>query len=933
MIDCSTSFQNMLQRDSRTFNARFLNGTDEITGDIKSITIYKGSCGSSEFSPGICFCPYLEATIDNIGTAVEGLELELQIGIKVRGSFDNPVWDYITLGHFTAGKPETNVHRTSFTAQGRIASRMNMPLKSGIWNPTVGHVASILTEETGVIIVFAPHINSRAKIEGPLKNLTGREALALIAATIGGYATETAEGNVYVDKFPRTITASYGADIMLEPPVFADYDVNITGVEVIVSEETDDAEEISYRSGDPVNITISNPYMSESAFSQFAANMIGLQYRPGTIPLSLGDPRLEPWDVLQITDTEENSFVVPCMNIIHTFDGGFETEVIAPGLPDDTQVPSQIDKAVKIALSAEAEAARAKTAAENAETEAAKAARSADAADTSAAQAAVSAGLAATSADNAASSASEAQSQAETAAVAAQNAETQAGVAAGAARQAESEAAEAKAQATQANKYATSALDQLGIVQDVVGVLNWASEHGSFIKTTDTEIQSGKVYFTYDSVTGDYTPVVVPDAAQLTNYYELTVDEAMQSFIMAHLAVTSRGLWVLPSGINTGSVTPESGETIDDARARLGANYKVLLSNTGMLVYDGSGTVVATYGESIRFDSSRPQYIGGEDAYIIFYDSDNDGTPDSIQIGGSNIILGSDKKLQEMLAEVSNTLIYDHTYEIRNGVATFTAMLYRGGTDVKTAYEPEQFTWYYKNEGYEQRQPLLKNLVDGQYVNYGYTISVPLDEMGYGTHIIGVFSQNANSELLTYEDDTLTDSENHTLTGRTPSGESVRVSDLSVATTLYSSEKLMVVGAEDEHLITVQTLQDYLNANLNKQVLFNTTAGWNSQVTLVSDPNTLYVYTDHQRDAQGNAVVGIKAGDGNAYVVDLPFTDAVATEHIADTTRHITAAERAAWNDHMSNSTVHITAAERAAWNEKVRCYYAGTEQLVFTTT
>ena len=123
----------------------------------------------------------------------------------------------------------------------------------------------------------------------------------------------------------------------------------------------------------------------------------------------------------------------------------------------------------------------------------------------------------------------------------------------------------------------------------------------------------------------------------------------------------------------------------------------------------------------------------------------------------------------------------------------------------------------------------------------------------------------------------------------------------------------MVVGGEDEHLVTVQTLQNYLNANLDKQVLFNTTAGWNSQTTLVSELNTLYVYTDHQTDNQGNSVAGIKAGDGNAYVVDLPFTDAIATEHIADT-------------------TMHITNAERTAWNNKVRCYYAGTENLIFTT-
>ena len=268
-------------------------------------------------------------------------------------------------------------------------------------------------------------------------------------------------------------------------------------------------------------------------------------------------------------------------------------------------------------------------------------------------------------------------------------------------------------------------------------------------------------------------------------------------------------------------------------------------------------------------------------------------------------------------------LIYDHDYTLTTDegrlVAEFHARLYRGGVDIHTHYPPELFTWYLKTE-------------DGTiYLGDGYSITVNTSACGYGAEIIGKFTDTEDSELLTSVGDNLTNNEGYNYTVRA-NGDSVRVSDLEVATALYPTEKLMVAGNEDEHLVTIQALQDYLNLHLDKQVLFNTTAGWSSQTTLVSDANTLYVYTDHDRDSQGNAVAGIKAGDGLAYVVDLPFTDAIATEHIADTTRHITAAERTAWNNHIANDAIHVTAAEKAAWNEKVRCYYAGTEQLVFTT-
>lgn len=249
-------------------------------------------------------------------------------------------------------------------------------------------------------------------------------------------------------------------------------------------------------------------------------------------------------------------------------------------------------------------------------------------------------------------------------------------------------------------------------------------------------------------------------------------------------------------------------------------------------------------------------------------------------------------------------LIYDHDYTLETVsghlIATFHAHLYQGGVDIHTSFEPEMFTWYMKTE-------------DGtEYLGDGYSVEIDTTTCGYGAEVIGKFTTTDDAEALATDNSNLTNSSNEPYTVRS-SGESIRVRDLSTSTEIYPSEKLMVVGAEDEHLVSIQTLQDYLNANLNKQVLFDTTANWDAQTTLVSNANTLYVYTDHQLDSQGNKVAGIKVGDGLAYVVDLPFTDTVTTEHIADNTRH-------------------VTQAERDFWNNKVRCYYAGTEQLIFTT-
>lgn len=265
----------------------------------------------------------------------------------------------------------------------------------------------------------------------------------------------------------------------------------------------------------------------------------------------------------------------------------------------------------------------------------------------------------------------------------------------------------------------------------------------------------------------------------------------------------------------------------------------------------------------------------------------------------------ADGKATEAKETAEAILIFDTDYEIRNGTAYFTAYVYQGGVDIKTQFESTQFTWYLKNEDSATDQQLpLDNPTSG------YTTYVDLADCGYGSEVIAYFNINDESELLTADYSDLTNSDSETFTVRAV-GDSVRVRDLSVSTTIYDAEKLMVVGNENEHLVTFDTLQDYLNANLDKQVLFNTTAGWNAQPTLQSQVNTIYVYTDY-RTVNNQNVAGIKVGDGNAYLIDIPFTDAIATAHISDSTRH-------------------ITQAERDAWNAKVRAYYAGSEQLVLT--
>lgn len=109
----------------------------------------------------------------------------------------------------------------------------------------------------------------------------------------------------------------------------------------------------------------------------------------------------------------------------------------------------------------------------------------------------------------------------------------------------------------------------------------------------------------------------------------------------------------------------------------------------------------------------------------------------------------------------------------------------------------------------------------------------------------------------------------------------------------------------------------------------DTTANWALQTEFIPLEGEIIVYSDYaQTNVNGVTVYvpNFKIGDGKAYCVDLPF--------VSDDIREALAA-------HLNNTNVHVTAEEKAFWNNKVRCYIdyeeqseyvVDSENLIFTT-
>ncbi len=99
----------------------------------------------------------------------------------------------------------------------------------------------------------------------------------------------------------------------------------------------------------------------------------------------------------------------------------------------------------------------------------------------------------------------------------------------------------------------------------------------------------------------------------------------------------------------------------------------------------------------------------------------------------------------------------------------------------------------------------------------------------------------------------------------------------------------------------------------NAEIFCDTKENWASQSILIPKKGTIYIYSNYKQDLSKD-VAGIKIGDGNSYLADLPFIDTLYSQHI-------------------ENQDIHVTIQDKNKWNEKVTIDESSvdSELLIFT--
>lgn len=323
MYQSTTAFGTLVQQDSRTFKCLLTYGETSIT-TVRSIKFTGGSEGEDDFSLGSTMSQYIEVTIPGKGLVVEGTEILLQIGMDVNGKTE-----YIPMGYFTAGKSQKTDDQITFTAYDRMMNTERTFSMNGTTTNTVA-VLKKIAEITGVPIVTTGLTAISMKVP---KGYSCREVLSYVAQLYGAFAVCNRIGQIelhtYVDSAYKIGAGRYWGNFEHN-----DYAFNVTRM-VCATGENKNGTSISITAGSGTrSISLSNPFMTQAVLNKILASFKNFSYMPGTLKM-LGDPRLDPWDILTVTDLFGNTYKVPIMKLDWEYDGGLTYSVEAVGLSEE----------------------------------------------------------------------------------------------------------------------------------------------------------------------------------------------------------------------------------------------------------------------------------------------------------------------------------------------------------------------------------------------------------------------------------------------------------------------------------------------------------------------------------------------------------------------------------------------------------------------
>lgn len=317
--DVSERFKKEISKTSRSFKSR-INVNGNWYTNIKSVALTQGSCDEDNITIGSSVSAYIEINMKDIGEYFENTEVELQQGLV----YSDGSIEYITLGYYTAQRPQEDNGYIKFTAYDRMQRFEKVYTSKLIFPATAQQIWDEICDTCNVPTdVKLDTIYIQEKPQG----YTCREVLGYLASLHGKFIVIDRTGKLVLKFY-----TDYSYDIAMSKTYSftknqADYRVEYLCCNI-------DKNTQLMSGGGARGIVFDNPYMTQAGLDKLYSRLKDFSYRPAAIKF-LGDIRLDVWDIVNVTDLIGNTYSIPIMKMTHIFDGGVATTIEAAGKTEE----------------------------------------------------------------------------------------------------------------------------------------------------------------------------------------------------------------------------------------------------------------------------------------------------------------------------------------------------------------------------------------------------------------------------------------------------------------------------------------------------------------------------------------------------------------------------------------------------------------------
>lgn len=311
----SEQFATTIRSPSRTFNLRLKINGKWIDAGFKKMS-YETASAYEGIQIGSAVAAKIELTVKRINELFENTEIPIEIGLKLPSG----KYEYIPLGFFTAEHPTLDQATTTFTAYDRMMKTTGVYVSELTYPASAESVLKEISTGCGVPCNVSG-LNGITIDTAPV-GYTYREVIGYIASLAGGFACVDRTGTIVIKWYGDNGYTINESRIMTFEKNESDYHLDYLTCNV------DSNTSFTAGSG-TLGITFDNPLMTEEKLNSVYKKVRGFAYRGASLK-TLGDIRLDPWDIVTVEESGE-TYKVPVMNITQEYDGGLAMTITAYG--------------------------------------------------------------------------------------------------------------------------------------------------------------------------------------------------------------------------------------------------------------------------------------------------------------------------------------------------------------------------------------------------------------------------------------------------------------------------------------------------------------------------------------------------------------------------------------------------------------------------